>query len=144
MSLNQQGLLSGILKSWSSSQWKVRPTRVGRGVGSTKGKTSGNGHQKKRPGGHGIGFEGGQNPVYKRLPKRGGKLSPIKLKNKIFVIKAEYLAEKLSSNPISVVDAKYLKEVFRIPHYYRFAKLIDMKNANLSLETKVFDLKSSK
>ncbi len=53
---------------------KVNRTRVGRGVGSGLGKTSGRGHkgQKARSGG-GVrrGFEGGQTPLYRRLPKRG-------------------------------------------------------------------------
>ena len=55
---------------------KVNRTRVGRGVGSGLGKTSGRGHkgQKARSGG-GVrrGFEGGQTPLYRRLPKRGFK-----------------------------------------------------------------------
>lgn len=50
-------------------------TRVGRGIGSGKGKTAGRGHkgQKARSGVaiKGIGFEGGQTPLYRRLPKRG-------------------------------------------------------------------------
>ncbi len=53
---------------------KTKRTRVGRGVGSGLGKTSGKGHkgQKARSGG-GVrrGFEGGQTPLYRRLPKRG-------------------------------------------------------------------------
>ncbi len=53
---------------------KKTRTRVGRGVGSGLGKTSGRGHkgQKARSGG-GVrrGFEGGQTPLYRRLPKRG-------------------------------------------------------------------------
>ncbi|MFB4214206.1 50S ribosomal protein L15 [Shouchella sp. JSM 1781072] len=52
---------------------KVR-NRVGRGIGSGNGKTSGRGHkgQKARSGGGvRLGFEGGQNPLYRRLPKRG-------------------------------------------------------------------------
>ncbi len=53
---------------------KETRTRVGRGVGSGLGKTSGKGHkgQKARSGG-GVrrGFEGGQTPLYRRLPKRG-------------------------------------------------------------------------
>jgi large subunit ribosomal protein L15 len=53
---------------------KVR-TRVGRGIGSTKGKTSGSGQkgQKSRTGVAINGFEGGQMPLYRRLPKRGFK-----------------------------------------------------------------------
>lgn len=50
--------------------------RLGRGIGSGKGKTSGRGHkgQKARQGGQagrGPGFEGGQTPIYQRIPKRG-------------------------------------------------------------------------
>lgn len=55
---------------------KTRKTRVGRGIGSGLGKTSGRGHkgQKARSGGgKGPGFEGGQTPLYRRLPKRGFK-----------------------------------------------------------------------
>lgn len=50
--------------------------RVGRGIGCNSGKTAGRGHkgQKSRAGGfHKIGFEGGQMPLYRRLPKRGFK-----------------------------------------------------------------------
>ena len=48
-------------------------TRVGRGIGSGKGKTAGRGHkgQGSRAGGPKFGFEGGQMPIYRRLPKRG-------------------------------------------------------------------------
>ena len=59
-----------------ASQEKVTRRRVGRGIGSGLGKTSGRGHkgQKARSGG-GVrrGFEGGQTPLYRRLPKRGFK-----------------------------------------------------------------------
>ena len=59
-----------------ASQEKVNRRRVGRGIGSGLGKTSGRGHkgQKARSGG-GVrrGFEGGQTPLYRRLPKRGFK-----------------------------------------------------------------------
>ena len=50
--------------------------RVGRGIGSGLGKTAGRGHkgQKSRTGGfHRVGFEGGQMPMHRRLPKRGFK-----------------------------------------------------------------------
>ena len=53
---------------------KVARKRVGRGIGSGTGKTSGKGHkgQKARSGGGvRLGFEGGQTPLYRRLPKRG-------------------------------------------------------------------------
>ena len=64
------------LTDLKSSQKTVKRTRVGRGMGSGLGKTSGKGHkgQKARSGG-GVrrGFEGGQTPLYRRLPKRGFK-----------------------------------------------------------------------
>ena len=53
---------------------KSAPRRVGRGIGSGWGKTAGRGHkgQKSRAGGfHKVGFEGGQMPLHRRLPKRG-------------------------------------------------------------------------
>jgi large subunit ribosomal protein L15 len=53
---------------------KKNRRRVGRGIGSGLGKTAGRGHkgQKSRSGGfHKVGFEGGQMPLYRRLPKRG-------------------------------------------------------------------------
>ena len=62
------------LDDLSPAQERVSRRRVGRGVGSGLGKTSGKGHkgQKARSGG-GVrrGFEGGQTPLYRRLPKRG-------------------------------------------------------------------------
>lgn len=62
------------LKPAIGSRPKVR--RLGRGIGSTLGKTSGKGHkgQKARAGGfHKVGFEGGQMPLQRRLPKSGFK-----------------------------------------------------------------------
>lgn len=62
------------LDELTPAQQKVARRRVGRGIGSGLGKTSGKGHkgQKARSGG-GVrrGFEGGQTPLYRRLPKRG-------------------------------------------------------------------------
>ena len=64
------------LDELKSATAKVKRRRVGRGMGSGLGKTSGKGHkgQKARSGG-GVrrGFEGGQTPLYRRLPKRGFK-----------------------------------------------------------------------
>ena len=63
-----------LLGEVKASTEKVERKRVGRGIGSGLGKTSGRGHkgQKARSGG-GVrrGFEGGQTPLYRRLPKRG-------------------------------------------------------------------------
>ena len=62
------------LNTLTSKNYKSRK-RLGRGIGSTKGKTSGRGHkgQKSRSGVAIKSFEGGQMPLYRRLPKRGFK-----------------------------------------------------------------------
>jgi large subunit ribosomal protein L15 len=60
--------------------------RVGRGIGSGLGKTAGRGHkgQKSRAGGfHKVGFEGGQMPLQRRLPKRGFKSAALKFATEI-------------------------------------------------------------
>ena len=74
--------------------------RVGRGIGSGKGKTSGRGvkGQKSRSGVAIKSFEGGQMPLYRRLPKRG--FNPIK-KSIISVINLGYLQKLIDTNKIS-------------------------------------------
>ena len=74
--------------------------RVGRGIGSGKGKTSSRGHkgQKSRSGVAIKSFEGGQMPLYRRLPKRG--FNPIK-KSIISVINLGYLQKLIDTNKIS-------------------------------------------
>ena len=85
--------------------------RVGRGIGSGKGKTSARGHkgQKSRSGVAIKSFEGGQMPLYRRLPKRGFKT----LRNKNIAIlnlsKIQNLLEK-NKLDINVFDLKVLKE----------------------------------
>ena len=71
---------------------KTKKIRLGRGIGSGKGKTSGRGHkgQKARSGVAIKSFEGGQMPLYRRLPKRG--FSSIK-KNNIAIINLQQLQE---------------------------------------------------
>ena len=66
----------------TTNQVKIKKLRIGRGIGSGKGKTSGRGvkGQKSRSGVAIKSFEGGQMPLYRRLPKRG--FNPIK-KDKI-------------------------------------------------------------
>lgn len=68
--------------------------RVGRGIGSGLGKTSGRGHkgQKSRAGGyHKVGFEGGQMPMHRRLPKRGFKSALLKFNAEISLSALERL-----------------------------------------------------
>lgn len=68
--------------------------RVGRGIGSGLGKTAGRGHkgQKSRAGGyHKVGFEGGQMPLQRRLPKRGFKSAQLKFNGQITLTDLERL-----------------------------------------------------
>ena len=68
--------------------------RVGRGIGSGLGKTAGRGHkgQKSRSGGyHKVGFEGGQMPMHRRLPKRGFKSHLLKFNAEITLTALEAL-----------------------------------------------------
>jgi len=69
--------------------------RVGRGIGSGLGKTAGRGHkgQKSRAGGfHKVGFEGGQMPLQRRLPKRGFKSPQLKYNGEITLADLQRLA----------------------------------------------------
>ena len=84
-------LLNNIKPSFGSNK-PIR--RVGRGIGSGFGKTAGRGHkgQKSRSGGfHKTGFEGGQMPIQRRLPKRGftsfSKIRDLKLKESLGISK---------------------------------------------------------
>lgn len=80
--------------------------RVGRGIGSGLGKTCGRGHkgQKSRAGGfHKVGFEGGQMPLQRRLPKRGFKSLTAKFQ-------AEVTLADLNKLPIEEVDILALKQ----------------------------------
>ena len=87
--------------------------RVGRGIGSGKGKTSSRGHkgQKSRSGVAIKSFEGGQMPLYRRLPKRGFKV--IKKNNNVAVLnlsKIQQLIEKSKNEIKSSLDLKILKD----------------------------------
>ena len=86
--------------------------RVGRGIGTGKGKTSSRGHkgQKSRSGVAIKSFEGGQMPLYRRLPKRGFK----SLNNKSIAIlnlsKIQNIIEKFKNEIKNTLDLKILKE----------------------------------
>ncbi len=80
--------------------------RVGRGIGSGLGKTAGRGHkgQKSRAGGfHKVGFEGGQMPLQRRLPKRG-------FKSQATPFKAEVRLGDLANLPVAEIDVIALKQ----------------------------------
>ncbi|MDR0234512.1 MAG: 50S ribosomal protein L15 [Zoogloeaceae bacterium] len=94
--------------------------RVGRGIGSGLGKTCGRGHkgQKSRAGGfHKVGFEGGQMPIYRRLPKRGF-ISMTKSSH------AEVRLSALNRLPIEEVDLLALKQAGLVAQDILSAKVI--------------------
>lgn len=94
--------------------------RVGRGIGSGLGKTSGRGHkgQKSRSGGfHKVGFEGGQMPLHRRLPKRGF----ISLTRNDT---AEVRLSSLDKLPVDDIDILVLKQAGIVPHAVLSAKVI--------------------
>ncbi|WP_310388152.1 50S ribosomal protein L15 [Roseateles sp.] len=94
--------------------------RVGRGIGSGIGKTAGRGHkgQKSRAGGyHKVGFEGGQMPLQRRLPKRGFKSQTLKFN-------AEINLDDLQALVADEVDMLTLKAVGLVPELARNVKVI--------------------
>lgn len=100
--------------------------RVGRGIGSGLGKTAGRGHkgQKSRSGGfHKVGFEGGQMPLHRRLPKRG--FTPLGLH-----LYAQIRLSDLQSLPIDEIDVQALKAAGVVGQQVRYAKVI--KSGDLS------------
>jgi large subunit ribosomal protein L15 len=111
MQLNQ-------IKSAEGSKHAKR--RVGRGIGSGLGKTAGRGHkgQKSRSGGfHKVGFEGGQMPLQRRLPKRG------------FVSltrndTAQVRLSDLEKMPVDIIDLLALKQAGVVPAIALTAKVI--------------------
>ena len=97
----------------SLEKTKRKKIRVGRGIGSGKGKTSGRGvkGQKSRSGVAIKSFEGGQMPLYRRLPKRG--FNPIKKINigKINLGKIQYFIKKNSINYKDKINLELLKKL---------------------------------
>ncbi len=95
--------------------------RVGRGIGSGLGKTAGRGHkgQKSRSGGyHKVGFEGGQMPMHRRLPKRGFKSHLLKFNAEITLTTLELLG-------LPEVDVLTLKQAGLIGQIAKVVKVIN-------------------
>jgi len=94
--------------------------RVGRGIGSGLGKTAGRGHkgQKSRAGGfHKVGFEGGQMPLQRRLPKRGFKSAQLKYNGEVTLSDLERLG-------VDEVDLLTLKASGLVREIIKHAKVI--------------------
>lgn len=95
--------------------------RVGRGIGSGLGKTAGRGHkgQKSRSGGyHKVGFEGGQMPMHRRLPKRG-------FKSHLLKFNAEITLTTLNALDLADVDVLALKQAGLVGQLAKVVKVIN-------------------
>ena len=90
--------------------------RVGRGIGSGLGKTAGRGHkgQKSRSGGyHKVGFEGGQMPMQRRLPKRGFKSTTLKYNAEITLSELDRLGQD-EVNLLTLKQAGLVRELAKV------------------------------
>ena len=99
---------------------------MGRGIGSSKGKTSGRGHkgQKSRSGVAIKSFEGGQMPLYRRLPKRG--FNPLK-KEKIAIINLDKIQNLIETKKIdknSQIDIESLKKYKVVNKSFKKIKIL--------------------
>tara|TARA_Y100001970_G_scaffold106570_1_gene133567 strand:- start:447 stop:905 length:459 start_codon:yes stop_codon:yes gene_type:complete len=110
----------------TTSKVKIKKMRVGRGIGSGKGKTSGRGvkGQKSRSGVAIKSFEGGQMPLYRRLPKRG--FNPLK-KEKIAILNLEKIQSLIDSKKINAdtkIDLEILKKANIISKSFSKIKIL--------------------
>ena len=117
---------------------KIKKTRVGRGIGSGKGKTSGRGvkGQKSRSGVAIKSFEGGQMPLYRRLPKRG--FTQFK-KNKVGAINLEKIQKLLDQNKINSemkIDINILKKLNVVNKKYNKIKILGTGEIKKKIEIK--------
>ena len=104
--------------------------RVGRGIGSGLGKTAGRGHkgQKSRSGGyHKVGFEGGQMPMQRRLPKRG-------FKSHLLQFNAEVTLSSLEQLGLAEVDLLTLKSAGLVGHKIKNVKVINTGSLSLAVK----------
>ncbi|MEI8324156.1 MAG: 50S ribosomal protein L15 [Betaproteobacteria bacterium] len=104
--------------------------RVGRGIGSGIGKTAGRGHkgQKSRAGGyHKVGFEGGQMPLQRRLPKRGFKSTTLKYNAEVTLAALEKLGA-------TEVDMLTLKAAGLVKDMARVVKVINTGKITIAVK----------
>ena len=108
------------------SKINKKKIRVGRGIGSGKGKTSARGHkgQKSRSGVSIKSFEGGQMPLYRRLPKRGFKKMKKQFTAILNLAKIQIMIDKKENNLKNILDLKILKEKKLINKKYSKLKIL--------------------
>jgi large subunit ribosomal protein L15 len=110
--------------------------RVGRGIGSGKGKTSSRGHkgQKSRSGVAIKSFEGGQMPLYRRLPKRGFKSLNKENTAILNLTKIQSMFDKQKNNLKNSIDLKILKEKKLIKKNYSKLKILGTGEIKKNIE----------
>tara|TARA_B100000965_G_scaffold19638_1_gene14689 strand:+ start:534 stop:992 length:459 start_codon:yes stop_codon:yes gene_type:complete len=131
----------------NTSKVKTKKIRVGRGIGSGKGKTSGRGvkGQKSRSGVAIKSFEGGQMPLYRRLPKRG--FNPIK-KNKIAILNLDKIQKLVVNKKLDVnsqINIETLKKAKVINSTSNKIKILGSGDINVKINLNIdFISKSAK
>ena len=122
--------LNSLIKS------KRKKIRVGRGIGSGRGKTSSRGHkgQKSRSGVAIKSFEGGQMPLYRRLPKRGFKSQNIKNCAILNLSKIQSMFDKNQNKLTKSLDLKILKEKKLINRKFLKLKILGKGEIKNSVE----------
>jgi large subunit ribosomal protein L15 len=117
--------LNGIKPADGAKHYK---RRVGRGIGSGLGKTAGRGHkgQKSRSGGyHKVGFEGGQMPLQRRLPKRGFKSQLLKYNAEITL----GALERLGADSVDLLTLKQAGLIGELAKVVKVIKSGELKKA---------------
>lgn len=121
--------LNSIQSAYGS---RKKSKRVGRGIGSTLGKTCGRGHkgQKSRSGGfHKVGFEGGQMPLQRRLPKVG-------FTSRVKKYSAELRLHELELVTAEVVDLNALVSANLVPEFTKKVKVIKSGEVSKAITVK--------
>tara|TARA_B100001057_G_scaffold478507_1_gene549032 strand:- start:4162 stop:4614 length:453 start_codon:yes stop_codon:yes gene_type:complete len=110
--------------------------RVGRGIGTGKGKTSSRGHkgQKSRSGVAIKSFEGGQMPLYRRLPKRGFKPLNKNMTAILNLSKIQNILDKTKNNIKNSIDLKILKEKKLINKKFSKLKILGSGDIKKNIE----------
>lgn len=111
---------------------RKKAKRVGRGIGCTDGKTCGRGHkgQKARSGGfHKVGFEGGQMPLQRRLPKVG-------FTSRMSKFSAEVRLHEIANLEADVIDLQVLIDNNIVPVFSKKVKLINSGNISKAVSLK--------
>ena len=119
---------------------KKKSKRVGKGIGSSKGKTSGRGHkgQKSRSGVAIKSFEGGQMPLYRRLPKRG--FNTIKSKKDIIAINLDKIKTLINNKKIissNKITLNELQKIDLINKKYKKIKILGKGDVKTKFDAEV-------